>query len=112
MRLPEEYKNVSESIEWLRKSAKNKHFMAQVSMGMFLSADEPMCDEIKASEIKPDLVEAYAWLSTARQYEEIAKLENRMNTDELLKAKKMSFEYVKRYSSSEIEKVEIINVNH
>jgi TPR repeat protein len=99
IRLPETNRNVSEGIEWLIKSAKNKYPVAQVAIGMFLSGQHP------DSGIKEDMIEAYAWLSTAQQYSAMAEVEKKMSAADLLKAKKRASEYIVEFTSSDIKRI-------
>jgi len=90
LRLPEKYKNLSEGIHWIRKSAQSGNEYAQVGLATFLSNE-------KFEKNLINYPEAYAWFAVLNDNVSMKVLSTKMNKQELELSKKFAQEYVQKY---------------
>ena len=100
IRLPEEYQNIPEAIKWIKKSAINKHHVAQVAMGKFLSG------EMESDQFPINLLESYAWYLTANEFKASDRIKAKMKPEEVKKADNLAEQYIIKYQAFKLERVE------
>jgi TPR repeat protein len=81
------------ALEWFRAAAMQRHFLAQVALGRFLS-DERFLPVTLRNE-----VEAYAWWSSSEQSEPARSLWDRLTNEQRADASRMAAEYERLYGS-------------
>ena len=92
---PDEVRNYSEGLVWVRKAAFNKQPYAQVYLAVALSREE------FPAEYR-DLVEAYAWFATVNPHpknSDLTKLEKNMTDEQILQAKELAKTFQEKYTS-------------
>jgi len=82
-----------EALKWFRAAAMQRHFLAQVSLGRYLS-DERFLPAALRNE-----VEAYAWWSSSQQIDPARSLWNRLSNQQRADASRMAPEYERLYGS-------------
>ena len=90
LRLPDKYKDLSQGIFWIRKSAQNGNEYAQVSVAHILSND-------KYENKLLNYTEAYTWFAVLNDDVSMKVLATKMNKQELELSKKLAREYVQKY---------------
>jgi TPR repeat protein len=81
------------ALDWFRKSARQGHGLARISLGGFLSHPE-------IEQSLRNVPEAYAWYSVAGARESAAKLRSQMNGRELEQAKRLVKEFREKYGET------------
>jgi TPR repeat protein len=79
------------ALKWIRKSARQGHFAAQISLGGLLAR----------KDVEPELrnpVEAYAWLVAAGDGQGARKLRATLNESERASADRLASEYKAKYA--------------
>jgi TPR repeat protein len=79
------------ALSWFRKSARQGHYLAQISLGRFLS------DPSIETELR-NPVEAYAWWSAAGATSSASKLLATLGASEAARAKELGKRYNARYA--------------
>ena len=79
------------ALEWFRKSARHGHYLAQISLGRFLS-DATLDPELR------NPVEAYAWWTAAGATNSAVKLLATLSTSDASAAKVLAGEYKAKYA--------------
>jgi TPR repeat protein len=80
------------AIDWLRKSARQGHRLAQISLGAFMSHEE-MPREVR------NLVEAYAWFVTAGDTQAAERVKARLTNSQTQEAKQLGMEFRAKYAT-------------
>jgi TPR repeat protein len=83
------------ALDWLRKSARQGHWVAQISLAGLLSR------QYIAAELR-DPIEAYAWLVTSGDDHGARKLRATFNESEAMSADRMASEYKAKYAPAEV----------
>ncbi|MCI5207458.1 MAG: hypothetical protein D3910_01380 [Candidatus Electrothrix sp. ATG2] len=97
--MPEEYQNVPEAIKWMKKSAINKHHLAQVALGKFLSG------EMESDQFPINLPESYAWYLTANEYIASDRIKSKMKPEEVKKADTLAEKYISKYQTFKLGRI-------
>jgi len=79
------------ALDWFRKSARQGHYLAQISLGRFLS--DPSVEEHLRNP-----AEAYAWWSAADAKKAAAKLLATLSASEAAEAKRLATEFRVKYA--------------
>jgi TPR repeat protein len=80
----------SAALDWLRKSARQGHWLAQVSLGTFLQIPDLEAGLRNKSE-------AFAWLVTAGASKEAARLRPKLSDSEIREADRLASEFGLKY---------------
>jgi TPR repeat protein len=83
----------AEGLEWFRKSARQGHRLARISLGTFLSNQE-------IEEPLRNIPEAYAWYSIAGATQAASKLKSRMTEREAEQGERLAAEYRTNYGET------------
>ena len=81
-----------QAVDWYRRSAKQRYFLAQVVLGRLLSD--------KRFAVDLNEVEAYAWWSVSKDTSANAELWSRLNAEQREAAVKLANEYVTKYAAT------------
>jgi hypothetical protein len=84
--------NRGEALEWLRKSAQQGHWLAQVSLGGMLQMPE-------LDSTLRNRAEAFAWLVISGDAKGAARLRAKLSADEIRDGDRLASEFVTKYSS-------------
>jgi hypothetical protein len=79
------------ALDWFRKSARQGHLLAQISLGTFLSHTD-----VEAPLRNP--VEAYAWLVTANALDHASRLKDQFTRAQAAEAERLATEYRSKYA--------------
>jgi len=93
LRLPDKYKDLSQGILWVRRSAESGNKYAQVGMAHILSND-------KYENILLNYAEAYAWFAVLDDEASMKNVTAKMNKQEIELSMKLAQEYVKKYKQN------------
>ena len=94
-RLPSEYRNQTEGIKWIRRSAEHGNQIARVGLATFLSADDESLKDFR------NYIEAYAWFAVLNDEKSMKRIAVKLTPEELKKAEKLAKKYIKKYGIEE-----------
>ena len=83
----------AEALEWLRRSARQAHLLARITLGRFLTSED------LAPELR-NRAEGYAWWVLAGEKDAASNLKGRLSSTELVEGESLVTEFLREYGAS------------